>query len=85
MTEKCLGDVLEYSAVTKDKNTIIYKRMSVGDTQQMVLTEEDLPPYFFPDQPKFDTLVSVPRKRKAGEGGPAIFDSKTIKGYVNEE
>ena len=44
----------------------------------------DLPPYFFPDQPQFDTLVSIPRKRKAGEQASEIFDNKIIRGYGNE-
>ena len=46
--------------------------------------EGDLPPYFFPDQPQFDTLVSIPRKRKAGEQASEFFDNMIIKGHVNE-
>ena len=41
---------MEYENITKDKNAIIYKRMSVGETQHTVFKEGDLPPYFFPDQ-----------------------------------
>ena len=84
LTEKCLGGIMEYEAITKDKNAIIYKRMSVGEIQHTVFKEGDLPPYFFPDQPQFDTLVSIPRKRKASEQASEIFDKKIIKGYVNE-
>ena len=58
--------------------------MSVGDIQCMVFKEGDLPPYFSPDQPQFNTLVTVQRKRKAGDQGPEAFDEKTIKGYIGE-
>ena len=75
---------MEYENITKDKNAIIYKRMSVGEIQHTVFKEGDLPPCFFPDQPQFDTIVSIPRKRKAGEQASEIFDNKIIKGYVNE-
>ena len=75
---------MEYENITKDKNAIIYERMSIGEIQHTVFKEGDLPPYFFPDQPQFYTLVSIPRKRKASEQASEIFDKKIIKGYVNE-
>ena len=75
---------MEYENITKDKNAIIYKIMSVAEIQHTVFKEGDLPPYFFPDQPQFDTLVSIPRKRKAGEQAFEIFENQIIRGYVNE-
>ena len=39
LTEKCLGGIMEYEAITKDKNAIIYKRISVGEIQHTVFNE----------------------------------------------
>ena len=58
--------------------------MSPGDIQDMIFKESDLPPFFSPDQPKFNTKVTVQRKRKAGNEGPDKYNENTIKGYVGE-
>ena len=84
LTASCLADTMEYENITKDNRENIYKRMSPGDIQDMIFKESDLPPFFSPDQPKFNTKVTVQRKRKAGDEGPDEFNENTIKGYVGE-
>ena len=75
---------MEYKNITKDNRENIYKRMSPGDIQDMIFKESDLPPFFSPDQPEFNTKVTVQWKRKAGNEGPDEYNENTIKGYVGE-
>ena len=84
ITASSLGNTMEYTVVTKDNKELVYKRLSAGDVQSMVFKEGDLPPFFSPDQPPFNTLATVQRKRKAGDQGSEAFDEKTIKGYIGE-
>ena len=57
LTANCLGDIMEYKNTTKDNRENIYKRMSPGEIQDMIFKESDLPPFFSPDQPEFNTNV----------------------------
>ena len=84
LTASCLGDTMEYKNITKDNRENIYKRVSPGDIQDIIFKESDLPPFFSPDQPKFNTKGTVQRKRKAGNEGPDEYNENTIKGYVGE-
>ena len=40
LTASCLGDTMEYKNITKDNRENIYKRVSPGDIQDIIRSEE---------------------------------------------
>ena len=61
ITEGCLGP---FAASISHGGEVIDRKLKIGETQSMVFTADDPPPFYAPDAPKHDVLTGETKQRR---------------------
>ena len=61
ITEGCLGP---FAASISHGGEVIDRKLKIGETQPMVFTADDPPPFYAPDAPKHDVLTGETKQRR---------------------